>query len=103
MKTWLVGGAVVACGVGVYVTTRSPQEVTAPAAPSHVTPRTVAPAPAAIPDVVNVANIDHLLDPPSIPVADSDAPPSPVVVSVSADHVPAPRAAAPVALPRAAD
>lgn len=106
MKTWIVGGVLIggAVAAGVYLTpTKSvapaPTPVVAEAPPAAVDPA----APVVLADVVNVTGIDALLDPPQIPVADSDVPAAGVVVSVSADHVPAARPAVPPTIPAAAD
>ena len=104
MKTWIVGGLIAAGAVGVYVTSGARvAPAPTPAPPASPAPVTPAHVPATLPVVVNVADIDHLLDPPSIPVADTDESFVPVLVTVAADHSPAPRASAPVVLPRAAD
>lgn len=106
MKTWVVGGVCVAgaVAVGAYlVPTKSPAPVPVVAGS---TPAPVAPPPAGpvvLADVVNVTDIDALLDPPRIPVADADVPAAAVVVSVAADHAPAARTAIPSAIPAAAD
>lgn len=106
MKTWIAGGLCVAGAVAVGAVlvptkppTPAPAVVEAAPAPVPVDPV----APVVLADVVNVTDIDALLDPPQIPVADADAPPAAVVVSVPADHVPASRPAVPPTLPAAAD
>jgi hypothetical protein len=106
MKTWLVGGVVVGAVVvaGVFFSppksiAPAPAVVVAEAPPVAVDPV----APVVLADVVNVTSIDALLDPPQIPVADSDVPTAGVVVSVSADHLPAVRPAVPPTIPAAAD
>ena len=60
-------------------------------------------SPVVLADVVNVTDIDALLDPPQIPVADADAAPTPIMVSVLPDHVPAIRPALPPTIPAASD
>ena len=102
MKTWMIGGLLVAiAGTAYFVARKADAPVTAAV---EVAPTPVAPAtPVVLPDVVNVTNIDALLDPPRIPVADSDTPALPVVVDFAADHVPAIRPALPLTIPAAAE
>ena len=106
MKTWIVGGVFVAgaVAVGAYFVPLKPATPVPTPLVAEAPPVTVAPAaPVVLADVVNVTNIDALLDPPQIPVADADAPPVSVVVDVTADHAPAIRTALPSAIPAAAD
>ena len=103
MKTWMIGGLLVAIAGTAYYVARNPD--TQPPAPVvEATPGPAAPAvPDVLPDVVNVTNIDALLDPPRIPAADGDAPALPVVVDFAADHVPAIRPTLPPTIPAAAE
>lgn len=71
MKNWVIGGLVAACaGVGIYLVTKAdaPTPVSAPqpepakvAAPPLAIPRTAV----VLTEVVEVANLDPLLDPPA--------------------------------------
>lgn len=96
MKMWVIGGAVVATvGVGAFVATTKPE----PASSVVVQPEpVVTAAPAAIPalpvpqvltEVVDVTDIDPLLDPPVIPVAEPSAPAGPMLSAVGFEE-PAP-------------
>ena len=103
MKTWMIGGLLVAIAGTAYYVARKP-DAQPPAPVVEASPVPDAPAvPVVLPDVVNVTNIDALLDPPQIPVADSDAPPTAVVVDFAADHVPAIRPTLPLTIPAAAE
>ena len=104
MKTWMIGGLLVAIAGTAYFVARTPDAPLSVPAVVEAAPAPDAPAvPAVLPDVVNVTNIDALLDPPQIPVADSDTPALPVVVAFAADHVPAIRPALPLTIPTAAE
>lgn len=100
MVRWLAGAAAVLAAVAVVVTLggrRTGPEivVNAPVTPEPAPPVPDRPAaPALLPAVVTVADIDPLLDPPAIPPADV-APAGPVLTAVGFEEPAAPAPAAP--------
>jgi hypothetical protein len=103
MKMWLIGGAVVVLlGASLILAalkrTASPLAVPAESlavvAESASVP--ASPTPAALPQVVDVVDIDALLDPPAIPPSDSTAAAGPSLIRVGYEE---PAAAAPPAGP----
>ena len=91
MKSWIIGGLVGAClGVGAYLalTKKSAPPVEPPPAPAVA----AAPAPPATPvvlvNVVEVADLDPLLDPPAKPVTGVPFDGEAVTIPVSAPAAP---------------
>jgi hypothetical protein len=113
MRNWVIGGCVVAIVV-VAAVVFTPSKAKPPAPPALKPPAT-APAPVAmtppptepavLTEVVDVTDIDPLLDPPAIPLADP-GPSVPMLTAVGYE-VPAPRPAEPtvpvVPIPPAAE
>jgi hypothetical protein len=95
MKRWIVGGLAATCagiGVGLWLArgeTGKPANDSAPP-PVAVAPPAVQPAPVVLADVVDVADLDPLLDPPAKDATGMpfDADP-PATVPVSTPVVPA--------------
>lgn len=70
MKNWVIGGLVAACaGLGMYLVTKTdaPAPVSAPKpeAPQVAAVEPTIPRAAVLAEVVEVANLDPLLDPPA--------------------------------------
>ena len=98
MKRWIVGGLVAACAgvaVGLWLAqgeTGKPANRPEPP-PVAVAPPAVPPAPVVLADVVDVANLDPLLDPPAKDATgtsfDADPPATvPVSTPVVPDRIP---------------
>jgi hypothetical protein len=89
MKHWMLGGvAVVGVGVAVYFATTwtepVPVPVHPPPPPVVAAPPSVPPAPVVLAEVIDVANIDPLLDPPARPVTGAPFDADPAVVPARA-------------------
>ena len=97
MRKWLGGGAILAAAaVGTYFILPKP---TPPAPPAPVVAAAPAPGPAqpvVLAEVVDVTDIESLLDPPKIPLADP-ADRGPVVTAVGLETPAAPSAVVPAA------
>jgi hypothetical protein len=109
MKHWVVGGLLAAAaGSGVYLVTMK-KEAPAPAAPPEdpaVAVAAPAPlAPAVLPEVVEVTDIDPLLDPPA-PVDEPAPAAGPILTALDPSPEPAPAhdpGSAPPVIPPALD
>jgi hypothetical protein len=93
MKNWLLPAAVVGLAVALaylaWVNLSPPHPPASSETPVVVAPQATPPAPAALPAVVDVLDIDPLLDPPA--GASSDPiPTSPVVTAFGDDPIPEP-------------
>jgi hypothetical protein len=103
MKMWLIGGAVVVLLGASLILAALKRTASASAVPAEClavvvesAPVPASPAPVALPQVVDVVDIDALLDPPAIPPSDSPAAAGPSLIRVGYEE---PAAAAPPTSP----
>jgi hypothetical protein len=94
MKNWVIGGLVAACaGIGIYLVTKTdapaPMSAPQPEAPRVATTAPTIPNAAVLTEVVEVANLDPLLDPPAKLPTGVPFDAEPVTVPVTATPVPA--------------
>jgi hypothetical protein len=110
MRQWVVGGLLVAAtGSGVYLVTmkkEAPAPSAPPEAPAVASAALIPPAPAVLPEVVEVTDIDPLLDPPAAPADEPTPTADPILTAFDPHPEPAPAhvpGSAPPVIPPALD